>query len=101
MIDIIATDHAPHTKQEKDAGTGNIWDAPPGLTGVETMLPLLLTQVNRGRISLARMVDATSVRPAQILNLHPRKGAIQVGSDADLVVVDLGREYEIQGRNPH
>ena len=101
MIDIVATDHAPHTKREKDAGTGNIWDAPPGLTGVETMLPLLLTQVNKGRISLERMVDATSVRPAQILNLHPRKGAIQVGSDADLVVVDLGREYEIQGRNPH
>ncbi len=100
-IDIVATDHAPHTKEEKNAGMHNIWDAPPGLTGVETMLPLMLTQMNKGRISLARVIDATSTRPAQIFNLYPKKGTIQIGSDADLVVVDINRKGKIQAKNLH
>lgn len=100
-IDIVATDHAPHLRKEKDAGVNDIWEAPAGLPGVETMLPLLLTEVNRGRISLKRMIEVTSYRPAQIFRLYPKKGTMQIGSDADLVVVDLKRKGTIMGKKLH
>jgi len=100
-IDMIATDHAPHTREEKDAGWEDIWKAPSGLPEVETTLPLMLTQFNKGRIGLGRLVEATSEMPAKIFNLYPRKGAIQVGSDADLVIVDLNRKGRILGERLH
>ncbi len=101
VIDIIASDHAPHTREEKDRGLEDIWGSPPGLPGVETMLPLMLTQVNGGRISLQRVVEATSELPAKIYGLYPGKGAIRLGFDADLVVVDLKREGVIRGDSLH
>jgi len=100
-IDIIASDHAPHTREEKDRGLENIWESPPGLPGVETMLPLLLTQVNRGRMSLGRLVEATSENPAQVFGFQHRKGALRVGFDADLVLVDMHREEVIRGDRLH
>jgi dihydroorotase len=92
LIDVISTDHAPHTIEEKKAEL--VWEAKAGFPGLETMLPLLLTQVNQGRLSLSTLVRATSERPAQIFNLKNR-GRLVEGNHADVVAVDMNRGYEI------
>lgn len=94
-IDIIASDHAPYTREEKDVGWKDIWRALSGTPQIELMLPLLLTEVRRGRISLERLVEVTSEAVARTFGIFPMKGAIQVGSDADLVIADLEAEGEI------
>jgi len=96
-IDIIASDHATHTVEEKDSGWENIWNSPPGLPAIESMLPLLLTAVSEGKTELVRIVDATSCTPAKRLGLYPEKGCINIGSDADLVILDLKQEKIIRG----
>jgi dihydroorotase len=83
-IDILASDHAPHLPEEK---TKDIWEAPAGVPGVETMLPLMLFAVKRNLIRLERLVDALAAGPARIFGLSS-KGAIEIGKDADLVIVD-------------
>jgi len=98
-IDYVCSDHAPHTKMSKDAGWKNIWLAGNGNPGVETMVPLMLDQVNKGTISLQQMVYNLSTRPAQVFGLFPKKGAIMVGADADLTVVDLDLEWVIKAEN--
>ena len=98
-VNVIASDHATHTEEEKKRGLDNIWKSPPGLPAIESMLPLLLTAVNQGRIGLERLIECTSINPAKVLGLYPRKGAIKVGSDADLVVIDLKKESVIIGEN--
>jgi dihydroorotase-like cyclic amidohydrolase len=101
LVDAVASDHAPHTLDEKQPGYRNIWDSPPGIPAVETMLSLLLTEVNKGTLTLARLVEASSTTPAKILGVHPWKGEIAIGSDADLVVVDMGEEWMIKGDDLH
>lgn len=91
MIDIIGTDHAPHTMEEKEE---NIWDAPPGVPGIEIILPLLLTLLNEGKISFKTIRRLLCENPAKIFNI-PQKGFIKEGMDADLTVVDLKREAVI------
>jgi dihydroorotase len=90
--DVIGTDHAPHTKNEKEVGWKDMWKAPGGTPALEWYLSLFLTEVNNGRISLERVVQLCSENPARIFGVYPRKGAIQVSSDADLVIVDMGKE---------
>jgi dihydroorotase-like cyclic amidohydrolase len=92
-IDCVATDHAPHTAEEKLKG---VWEASPGAIGVQTSLSLLLTEVTAGRLSLERCVALLSANPARIHGLYPRKGAIVPGADADLVLVDLSRRTTIR-----
>jgi allantoinase len=96
-IDVVASDHAPHTRAEKDRGLTDIWESPPGLPGVETMLPLLLTQANQARIDLRRLIELTSENPAKAFKMYPRKGVIRIGSDADIAVVDLHKRWRIKG----
>lgn len=98
-VNVIASDHATHTEEEKKRGLDNIWKSPPGLPAIESMLPLLLTAMNQGRIGLERLIECTSINPAKVLGLYPKKGTIKVGSDADLVVIDLERESVIRGAN--
>jgi len=95
-IDTIVSDHAPHSKQEKDEGEEDIWKAPPGTPGVETRLPLLLTEVFSKRLTLLDIVRLCSTKPAEIFGLYPRKGAISVGSDADFTIVDLQRKWTLK-----
>jgi dihydroorotase len=83
-IDIVASDHAPHLPEEKKEG---IWEAPAGVPGVETLLPLMLMAVRSNLISLDRLVDALAAKPAEIFGLMS-KGQIVPGKDADLVLVD-------------
>ncbi len=101
VIDVIASDHAPYPKEDKEKGWENIFDAPSGGVGVETSLPLMLDCVNRDLLKLERLVEITSTNPAKILRLHPRKGALLPGADADLVIVDMKRDFEIKGESLH
>jgi dihydroorotase len=96
-VDMIATDHAPHARAEKDA---SIWEAPSGVPGVETVLALLLAEVRSGRLGWERVRDLTSTNPADIFGL-PGKGRIQDGADADLVLVDPDDARPIRGANLH
>lgn len=93
-IDVISTDHAPSTLDQKFGS--DIWDCPFGLPGVETTLTMLLNAVNENRITLERLVDVYSATPARLLGLYPRKGAIRVGSDADVVLVDVDEEHTLR-----
>jgi dihydropyrimidinase/allantoinase len=101
VIDVIASDHAPYPKEEKEKGRQNIFEAPSGGTGVETSLQLLLDCMNRGRITLERLVEAFSVNPAKIMGLYPRKGALTPGADADIVIVDPNLEFVVKGEELH
>ena len=96
-VDMIATDHAPHTIEEKEQG---LWDAPSGVPGVETMLPLLLAAAREGHWSYERVRDLVCRRPAEVFDL-PRKGRIAEGYDADLVLVDPDSPREITGETLH
>lgn len=88
-VDTIGTDHAPHTENEKRS------DNPPGgVTGEETMLPLMLGAIARKRLSLERLVALTSRNPARIFRIK-NKGAIGEGYDADLVIIDTELEREV------
>lgn len=98
LIDTISSDHAPHTIEEKKAYS--VWDVKPGIPGLETMLPLLLTEVNEGRLSLSALVRATSEGPAQIFNLKGRGNLVE-GNHADLVVVNMSQEHEIDSSKFH
>jgi dihydroorotase-like cyclic amidohydrolase len=99
-VNSIATDHAPHLPGEKLHA--DIWQAVSGFPGVETSLRLFLTYgVHAGRLSLPQLVRATSEQPARIWGLYPRKGVIQIGSDADLTVIDLEREDIIAAERLH
>jgi dihydroorotase len=90
-IDILGSDHAPHTREEKDHPYP---ESHSGMTGVQTLVPLMLDHVNAGRLSLARFVDMTSAGPQRLFGLRG-KGRIAVGYDADLTVVDMGRTETI------
>ncbi|MFQ5851527.1 MAG: dihydroorotase family protein [Candidatus Binatia bacterium] len=98
-IDMIATDHSPLPLEEKVKE--NIWEATAGFCGVETLLPLMLTELKRGRFSVADLVRLTSENPARANSVYPTKGSIKVGSDADLVIVDLDREGVILADKLH
>ncbi len=87
-IDMIATDHAPHQPEEKDSK--NIWECDCGFPGVETQMPIMLTQVNLGRLSLQQYVKWSAHAPAHAWGCYPNKGVIQAGSDADIAIVDMG-----------
>ncbi len=91
-VDCIATDHAPHTKEEKEAG---YWEAPSGVPGLETMLPLLLDAVNKKRLTLQQLARLTSENPARLLGIK-NKGRIETGYDADIVIVDLNARKKVK-----
>ena len=92
-IDTIGSDHSPFTVEEKERKKEDIFVAPSGFPGVELRLPLMMTAVKDGRITLSRMVELLSTNPSKIFGLYPKKGAIRIGADADLALVDLDTPY--------
>jgi dihydroorotase len=91
IVDVLGSDHAPHTLEEK---AKTYPSSPSGMTGVQTLVPVMLDHVNAGRLSLARFVDLTSAGPARLFNIAC-KGRIAAGYDADFTVVDLKRSETI------
>jgi dihydroorotase len=96
-IDLVASDHAPHTIEEKDL---RFVEAPAGVPGVETMLPLLLHKLRNNELHIERLVRIVSQRAAEVFKL-PTKGRIEVGMDADIITVDLRAAGTIKARNLH
>ena len=94
VIDSVGSDHSPHTREEKAQPYPKTHS---GMTGVQTLVPIMLDHVNAGRLSLARFVDLTSAGPARLYGIA-RKGRIAAGYDADLTVVDLKRRETITNR---
>lgn len=96
-IDMIATDHAPHTPEEKTRES--IWACDCGFPGVETQMPLMLTQINRERATLMDYVKWSAVAPAKAWGLYGSKGVIAVGAHADIAFVDMAQTGTLsQGR---
>jgi len=92
VVDVLGSDHAPHTLEEK---AKSYPATPSGMPGVQTLVPIMLDHVNAGQLSLARFVDLTSAGPQRIFGIAG-KGRIAVGYDADLTVVDLKAEHVIE-----
>jgi dihydropyrimidinase len=89
LIDTVGTDHCPFDTEQKLMGAGDFTQIPNGIPGIEDRVNLMYTYgVNRGMLSIHRFVEALSTKPAKLFGLFPRKGAIAVGSDADLVIYD-------------
>jgi dihydroorotase len=92
VVDVLGSDHAPHTLEEKAKPYP---DSPSGMTGVQTLVPIMLDHVAAGRLTLQRFVDLTSAGPARLFQIA-RKGRVAVGYDADFTVVDLKRRETIR-----
>ncbi|MBS7278516.1 MAG: dihydroorotase family protein [Candidatus Freyarchaeota archaeon] len=97
VINVIASDHAPHSLSEKEKPFP---EAPSGFPGLETLLPLMLTKVARGDLRLEKLVDLTSRSPAKIFKLE-NKGMLLEGYDADMVLVDLKEKWRISPEKFH
>ena len=91
VADILGSDHAPHTREEK---AGTYPNTPSGMTGVQTLVPIMLDHVNAGRLTLERFVDLTSAGPKRLFGIAA-KGRIAAGYDADFTIVDLQRRETI------
>ena len=91
LVDVLGSDHAPHTLEEKAKPYPA---SPSGMPGVQTLVPVMLNHVNEGRLSLQRFVDLTAHGPQRIFNLR-NKGRIALGYDADFTIVDLKRRETI------
>lgn len=92
-VDYIGSDHAPHLLSEKQQGEEQIWRAPSGIAHIELMLPLLLTAVHQGKLTVERLAELVSVGGYKTMGLYPQKGRIMPGADADFTIVDTGREW--------
>jgi len=99
VVDMIATDHAPHQPEEKTKDV--IWQADCGFAGVETQMPLMLTQVAAGRLTLGHYVRLAAEAPAKAFGLWPTKGRIAAGAHADIAVVALDRRETVRAEALH
>ena len=95
IIDIVATDHAPHLREEKEIGRDDIWKVTPGLPGVQTFAPVMMEMVTRDNLGWPELVRTCAETPARLFGLYPKKGAVSVGSDADVIIVDCDAVSEI------
>jgi len=106
-VDMIATDHSPHTLEEKGSDLygkllkPTIWDCISGFCGVETGPTLILSEVNKGRMTLNQYVKLTSENPAKVWQIYPQKGALKLGSDGDITIVDMNKEGVIDVNKLH
>jgi dihydroorotase (multifunctional complex type) len=94
-IDMVSSDHAPHTHEEKEIGWTRMWSSHTGTPGIQYYYPLLLDAVNNGELSLERVVEMAAHAPAAKFGLAASKGSLQVGRDADIVIADLNARWTI------
>jgi dihydroorotase len=100
-IDVIGSDHGPHTREEKEVGWTDMYTAPGGSPFIEQYLRLMLTEVNKSRLTLDRVVELCCYNPAKLTGYLGIKGVIQVGADADLVVLDMDDEDVLHADQSH
>jgi allantoinase len=95
-IDLICSDHCPYTVESKQAGNDDIFEAPLGLSGVQTLLPAFFSEavVKRG-LPVERFVALIAANPARIFGLYPRKGTLAIGADADVVLLDPTAKWTV------
>ncbi len=99
LIDMIASDHSPHSLEEKSGD--NVWEVIAGWPGVETFLPLMLNEANNRRLTLNEIVLYMSEGPARVWGFYPKKGALNLKSDGDLTIVDMKKEHTIESEGLH
>lgn len=95
IIDLIASDHAPHTQEEKEKG---VWNAPSGISSVGLTLPLLLSEVNNKRLTLSKLTELTSQNPAKVFDIT-NKGYVAEGFDADLALINPKTEKQVKAKD--
>ena len=94
-VNVIGSDHAPHTLKEKDRE----WpSSPSGMPGVQTLLPIMLNHVNNGKLDLKTLVKLTSVNAAKIYKIK-NKGELKIGYDADITIIDLNKKVILKNKN--
>lgn len=94
-IDMASSDHAPHTREEKEIGWTEMWSAHTGTPGIQYYYPLMLDAVNQGKLTIERVVEMVASSPASSFGLAGVKGSLQVGADADIVVADMNAPWTI------
>jgi dihydropyrimidinase len=101
-LSVLATDHCPYTREQKEANLQDFTHVPGGVPGVETRLPIVFTEgVVGGRLSINRFVEIWATEPARVFGLYPAKGWIAPGADADLVIFDPDRESVLRADELH
>jgi dihydropyrimidinase len=101
-LQVVGSDHCPFTSDQKKLGQESFVRIPNGGPGVETLLPLLLSEgVGKGRLTMERLVEIVSTGPARFFGLYPKKGAVMAGSDADLVIIDPDKEVALSAETLH
>jgi allantoinase len=95
LVDTIGSDHGPFAVEEKEQGNPDIFAAPAGFSGLEVRRPLVLTAVKENRLSLQRAVQLLCVNPSMIFGLYPDTGTLAVGSDGDMVIVDMKTPFTV------
>ncbi len=97
-IDMLSSDHAPHTREEKEVGWEDAWAAHTGTPGIQYQLPLMVDAYNHGTLDFARLVDLCATAPARAFELDS-KGSLEVGKDADVVLLDLKKVWTIRNED--
>jgi dihydroorotase (multifunctional complex type) len=98
IIECIGSDHCSTTRATKQS----LWEATPGMPGLETFLPIMLSEgVNKGKITLEKLVEICCYNNARVFGLYPMKGTISIGSDADIVIVDLDKKVKLNEQTSH
>ena len=102
LVEVVATDHCPFFWEQKLAGKNDFSKIPNGHPAIEHRIELLYSEgVNKGRISLNKMVEVACTNPAKIFGMFPQKGTIAVGSDADIVLFDPNEQHQISAKTHH
>lgn len=94
-LDCITSDHCGYTIEAKTRGKIDIWQAPNGLSGVQTLLPVVISEARARGYSWPRIAELTATAPARLWHLAPRKGSIQVGADADFAFIDSDASWTV------
>lgn len=97
-ISFVCSDHAPHSYEEK---MKDYWSAPAGMTNIEIMAPVMINAVNEGKITINQLAGVLSENQAKIFGLYPQKGSLEVGTDADIVILDMDQEYFLDQEKLH
>lgn len=98
VINHVCSDHAPHTYEEKQM---DLWTAPAGMTNIELLAPIMINAVNEGKITRRKLAEVMSENPAKLFGLYPQKGSLEVGTDADIAVVDMDEKYTVDQTKLH